>query len=117
MMFDQVWLRHDRDRSPHVGESATWRRRNLSMANAVPGRRSPTPPPEEPLFLNCPRCGLSLKPRRRWLAIEHCPRCLARARVPVRMFSSPLPARELYAAGAAPDRRLQDLQPRRRTER
>ena len=49
-----------------------------------------------PVFLNCPRCRLSIKPRRSWLAIEHCPRCLACARIPVRLFSSPLPPGELY---------------------
>jgi hypothetical protein len=26
------------------------------------------------LFLNGPRCGLSIKPTARWLAPEHCPR-------------------------------------------
>jgi hypothetical protein len=55
------------------------------------------------LFLNCPRCGLSIKPKARWLAPEHCPRCLARARIPVRLFSSTLPAAELYDDNAAPN--------------
>jgi DoxX-like family len=50
----------------------------------------------------CPRCGLTIEPRARWLTIEHCPRCLARARIPVRMFSSPLSSAELYADGSAP---------------
>jgi hypothetical protein len=36
------------------------------------------------------------------LTIEHCPRCLARARIPVRMFSSSLSAAELYADGFGP---------------
>jgi hypothetical protein len=53
-------------------------------------------------FLNCPRCGLSIRPKARWLTVEHCPRCLARARVAVKMFSSPLPAAELYREGGAP---------------
>lgn len=53
-------------------------------------------------FLNCPRCGLNIRPKARWMAIEHCPRCLARARVAVRMFSSRLPAAELYREGQAP---------------
>jgi hypothetical protein len=53
-------------------------------------------------FLNCPRCGLSIRPKARWMTIEHCPRCLARARVAVKMFPSPLPAAELYHEGGAP---------------
>jgi hypothetical protein len=53
-------------------------------------------------FLNCPRCGLSIRPKARWMAIEHCPRCLARARVVVNMFPSSLPATELYREGGAP---------------
>lgn len=53
-------------------------------------------------FLNCPRCGLSIKPRGSWLAVEHCPRCIGRARVPVQLFSSSLPAAELYAEDSAP---------------
>ena len=53
-------------------------------------------------FSNCPRCGLSIRPKARWMAVEHCPRCVARARVAVKMFSSPLPAAELYEEGHAP---------------
>lgn len=54
-------------------------------------------------FLNCPRCGLSIKPKTSWLTIEHCPRCIARARIPIKLFSSPLPTTELYRAGFAPN--------------
>jgi Na+-translocating membrane potential-generating system (MpsC) len=54
-------------------------------------------------FLNCPRCGLSIRPKARWMAVEHCPRCLVRARVAVKMFSSPLPAVELYEEGHTPE--------------
>jgi hypothetical protein len=54
-------------------------------------------------FLICPRCGLSIKPRAGWLAVEHCPRCIARARTAVRMFSSPLPSSELYRDGFEPN--------------
>ena len=53
-------------------------------------------------FLNCPRCGLSIRPKVSWLAVEHCPRCIARARIPVKLFSSTLPAAELYPEGAVP---------------
>jgi hypothetical protein len=55
------------------------------------------------LHLNCPRCGLTITPRMAWLTIEHCPRCMARAGRAVPLFCSPLPASQLYAAGAAPD--------------
>jgi hypothetical protein len=30
--------------------------------------------------LRCPRCGVALVARSRWIAAEHCPRCVARAR-------------------------------------
>jgi hypothetical protein len=53
-------------------------------------------------FLNCPRCGLSIRPKARWMTIERCPRCLARARVAVKLFRSSLPAAELYHEGGAP---------------
>lgn len=43
------------------------------------------------LLLRCPRCGLGIRPRVSWLAIEHCPRCLARARTPVKLVASGLP--------------------------
>jgi hypothetical protein len=55
------------------------------------------------VFLNCPRCGLSIEPKARWLALEYCPRCMARARIPVKLFSSTLPTAELYPDGAAPN--------------
>lgn len=35
------------------------------------------------LQMRCRRCGLTLRLRSRALAVEHCPRCLARARVAV----------------------------------
>ena len=57
-------------------------------------------------FLNCPRCGLSIRPKARWLTIEHCPRCMALARIPVKLFSSTLPAAELYSEGSAPHAKL-----------
>jgi hypothetical protein len=53
-------------------------------------------------FLNCPRCGLTIKLRAPWLAIRFCPRCLARRQSVVELFSSALPAEALYAEGAAP---------------
>jgi len=54
------------------------------------------------LLLHWPKCGLSLRPRARWLAIEHCPRCLARTRIPVRLLSSPLLADEPHSDASAP---------------
>ena len=56
-------------------------------------------------FLICPRCGLSVKARTGWLTVEYCPRCIARAQIPVRLFSSPLPSSELYRDGLAPNAR------------
>jgi hypothetical protein len=44
-------------------------------------------------YLNCPRCGLSIALRSRWLAMAHCPRCVARSRTIVELFSSRAPAR------------------------
>jgi Zn-finger nucleic acid-binding protein len=54
------------------------------------------------VFLNCPRCGLSIRPRASWLAIEYCPRCLARSRLAVRVVSSVLPAQQLYHQDSMP---------------
>jgi hypothetical protein len=34
---------------------------------------------ESPLQLHCPRCGLAMSARSRWIAAKHCPRCVARA--------------------------------------
>jgi hypothetical protein len=62
----------------------------------VIGERDGAAPAHAAMFWNCPRCRLSIKQRRPWLPIEHCPRCLAHARIPVMMFSSTLPAGELY---------------------
>lgn len=67
------------------------------MDHATGGRTAATP-----LHLNCPRCGLTITPKARWLALEHCPRCIATAKVAISLFASPLPPDRLYAAGAAP---------------
>lgn len=50
-------------------------------------------------FLDCPRCGLSIRMKASWSAIEYCPRCIARARIAVKLSSCGLPAAELYADG------------------
>jgi hypothetical protein len=55
-------------------------------------------------YLNCSRCGLSIRPRHSMLAIEHCPRCIARARVAVKMVESRLPARALAGPEFSPSR-------------
>jgi len=49
-------------------------------------------------FLDCPRCGLSIRPKAR---IEDCPRCMARASIQVKLFSSALPPAALYREGSA----------------
>ena len=53
-------------------------------------------------LLICPRCGLSIRPRARWLAIEYCPRCMARARIPVAFSSSARSTVGLYTNRSAP---------------
>jgi hypothetical protein len=50
------------------------------------------------VYLNCPRCGLSIRSKPDRPAIEHCPRCIARARVAVRLFASTMAMEQLYAA-------------------
>ena len=42
-------------------------------------------------YMNCPRCGLSIRLRASFLAIERCPRCLARSKVAVEMYLSQRP--------------------------
>jgi hypothetical protein len=58
--------------------------------------------------LNCPRCGLSIEVRPCRVAIRHCPRCVARSRVIVELFSSTLPADVLYEENSLP--RVDDKQ-------
>lgn len=41
-------------------------------------------------YVTCPRCALRIGLRARWLTLEHCPRCLARERVAVELFESPI---------------------------
>jgi hypothetical protein len=53
-------------------------------------------------YLNCPSCGLTLAMRRPEAEIEHCPRCLAKARRPVRLFVSAEPRGRKPAHGNAP---------------
>jgi hypothetical protein len=42
-------------------------------------------------YMNCPCCGLSIRLRASYLAIERCPRCLARRKVAVAMYLSERP--------------------------
>ena len=51
-------------------------------------------------FLNCPRCGLSIRQSARF-SVDHCPRCLAQG-ISVALFSSTLPTSELYGDGSTP---------------
>jgi hypothetical protein len=44
-------------------------------------------------YMNCPRCGLSIRLRASYLTLESCPRCLARRYVAVQMFVSDRPGR------------------------
>lgn len=52
-------------------------------------------------YLNCPRCGLSVSNTPSWLAMVHCPRCIAVARTAVELFSSEIPAS--YGNESLPD--------------
>ena len=52
------------------------------------------------MFLNCSHCGLSIPVRFASLQMEHCPRCLARARLLQPLFRSPLPLKALRTAGS-----------------
>lgn len=42
---------------------------------------------EATVHLRCPRCGLAMFARPRWIAAKHCPRCVARARKLVVLFA------------------------------
>jgi hypothetical protein len=55
--------------------------------------RSVARPPRNPAmsYMNCPCCGLSIRLRASYLAVERCPRCLARRKVAVRMYLSQRP--------------------------
>jgi hypothetical protein len=55
------------------------------------------------MYLNCPRCWLSIISKPDRPTIEHCPRCMARSRIAVRLFASTLSSDELYAARSAPE--------------
>jgi hypothetical protein len=44
-------------------------------------------------FLMCPNCGLHVRMIYEWVAIEHCPRCVARSQSVVRLLPSPPPLR------------------------
>jgi len=50
------------------------------------------------VYLNCPRCGLSIRSKPDRLAIEHCPRCIARDNIAIRLFASTRAMEQLYAA-------------------
>ncbi len=42
-------------------------------------------------YMNCPRCGLSIRLRASYLIMERCPRCLARRQAVVQMYVSDRP--------------------------
>ena len=50
------------------------------------------------VYLNCPRCGLSIRSKPDRLPMEHCPRCLARDSIAIRLFASTMAMEQLYAA-------------------
>jgi hypothetical protein len=63
--------------------------------------------------LECPRCGLSIALRPHRAAIRHCPRCVARGRLLVELFSPTLSLDEVHDASSLPHA---ELGPTRLTE-
>jgi hypothetical protein len=55
------------------------------------------------VFLNCPRCGLSIRRPADRLMLDDCPRCAGRAGVPVRLFVSTRRAVSWHRHGPAPE--------------
>ena len=55
-----------------------------------------------PMHLHCPRCRLAITCRADYLKLTNCPRCLARAGLVSRLFSSQLTRMELQSADAPP---------------
>ena len=88
-----------------TGALDSGRDRHLAATDWTSGERPTTP------FLNCPRCGLSIALRPRWLANPHCPRCLGRNSTIVELFSSGLPADALYHDNSLPRADLGHEQP------
>src|SRR5579875_1425431 len=64
------------------------------------------------LQLRCPVCALAVTPRVHWLTIEHCPRCIARLQIAVKMQTSTVTVegrqriRSLNASGCRTNRTL-----------
>jgi hypothetical protein len=69
----------------------------------VRGRQPKRQHDAEAAFLNCSRCGLSIRVWFASLEIQHCPRCLARARLLQPLFRSPLPLTTLCGDERAPE--------------
>ncbi len=53
-------------------------------------------------YMNCPRCGLSIQLRSGRTVIRHCPRCIARHRLLVELFGSPLSTETPYEEDRVP---------------
>jgi hypothetical protein len=58
-------------------------------------------------YVNCARCGLTVRLRAAFLALDHCPRCLARRGIAVEMLTSkrriwPRPTGSAQAGAAQP---------------
>jgi len=62
-------------------------------------------------FMNCTRCGLSVRIRAPYLLVDHCPRCLVRRRLVVPMSVSeraaPLRPDDTADAAAVPNRDIE----------
>jgi hypothetical protein len=54
-------------------------------------------------FLNCPRCGLSIRVRGGRPGADICPRCVGRAHLAIRLVPSVRPPADWHRDGPAPD--------------
>ena len=78
----QVELRFDLDAAAGDPASSVRSAEIVSPAPRALGLPAETQPQ---MRQNCARCGLTIRPRFAWLTVEHCPRCLARDRVAIRL--------------------------------
>ena len=89
--------------TPRRGDRIARRNRRCSIKGAAVSKPlSRKASAHSPLLFRCPNCGLTLRPRARWLAIERCRRFLPSARLPVALFSLALPAGKLHLDVSAP---------------
>ena len=47
-------------------------------------------------YLNCPRCGLSVRVQADFLMMRNCPRCLARSASAIPLYETPAPVQVAF---------------------